>query len=455
MASIVKRNNKYSVVYYFIDESGAKKQKWESYSNKKDAERRKREIEKMDLLSSNSHMNSEDVKLSEFLQSFISTYGVNNWSASTFKHREGIIHNYILPALGGYKLSEFTCKQIDQFYLELLKTQSVVVNNRQPKNQYLTASTVREVHKVLNCAFKQAVKWGILEKNPAENASLPKVNNNVRIIWGADEIKSAFSNCDDDILLLSMNLAFACTLRLGEILGITLDCIHVTKETIESNSSYLVVEKVLQRVNRDVIQKLGEKDIYYKFPAVASARDTVLVLKKPKTESSIRKVFLPKAVAELVLERIKDIDEMKEFFGSEYLDYNLLICTPNGRPIEHQNISRAFKKLIKKENLPDVVFHSLRHSSITYKLKLSGGDMKSVQGDSGHAQMKMVADVYSHILDESRAENAKRMQEYFYNDDITGDNIIEETTEDQDLELLFNKLMANPDAIRKLKSMLN
>ena len=81
--------------------------------------------------------------------------------------------------------------------------------------------------------------------------------------------------------------------------------------------------------------------------------------------------------------------------------------------------------------------------------------MKSVQGDSGHAQMKMVADVYSHILDESRAENAKRMQEYFYNDDITGDNIIEETTEDQDLELLFNKLMANPDAIRKLKSMLN
>ena len=48
------------------------------------------------------------------------------------------------------------------------------------------------------------------------------------------------------------------------------------------------------------------------------------------------------------------------------------------------------------------VFHSLRHSSITYKLKLNGGDMKSVQGDSGHAQVKMVADVYSHIIDEDR-----------------------------------------------------
>ena len=37
-----------------------------------------------------------------------------------------------------------------------------------------------------------------------------------------------------------------------------------------------------------------------------------------------------------------------------------------------------------------------------YKRQLNGGDMKSVQGDSGHAQVKMVADVYSHIIDEDR-----------------------------------------------------
>ena len=38
----------------------------------------------------------------------------------------------------------------------------------------------------------------------------------------------------------------------------------------------------------------------------------------------------------------------------------------------------------------DVVFHSLRHTSVTYKLKLNGGDVKAVQGDSGHAQVDMV-----------------------------------------------------------------
>ena len=66
--------------------------------------------------------------------------------------------------------------------------------------------------------------------------------------------------------------------------------------------------------------------------------------------------------------------------------------------MEGQVVSRAFKKLIKKNDLPDVVFHSLRHSSTTYKLKINNGDIKSVQGDTGHAEPKMVTEVYSHIL---------------------------------------------------------
>ena len=61
-----------------------------------------------------------------------------------------------------------------------------------------------------------------------------------------------------------------------------------------------------------------------------------------------------------------------------------------------------------------MVFHSLRHSSITYKLKLTRGDIKSVQGDSGHAQAKMVTNQYSHIIDENRKDNAKLFENAFY-----------------------------------------
>ena len=46
--------------------------------------------------------------------------------------------------------------------------------------------------------------------------------------------------------------------------------------------------------------------------------------------------------------------------------------------------------------------------------KLNGGDIKAVQGDSGHSQVDMVTDVYSHIIDEDRRRNAELFEEAFY-----------------------------------------
>lgn len=168
-------------------------------------------------------------------------------------------------------------------------------------------------------------------------------------------------------------------------------------------------------IPRSTANDLMNDGIIRVFPRTLSNTNTSLVLKAPKTKTSVRKIFLPSTVAQMLLERKKQIDEMKELFGDEYLDYNLVFCHSSGRPMEGQVINRALKKLIKDNNLPDVVFHSFRHASITYKLKWNGGDMKSVQGDSGHARMDMVADVYSHIIDEDRRYNAQKFEEQFYN----------------------------------------
>ena len=105
--------------------------------------------------------------------------------------------------------------------------------------------------------------------------------------------------------------------------------------------------------------------------------------------------------------------EVKEALGGEYYDFDLVIASPMGTPVEHGQIEKSFKDFIKHYELPAVVFHSLRHSSITYKLKLTGGDIKAVQGDSGHSQAQMVTDQYSHILDESRKENARLLENAF------------------------------------------
>ena len=72
------------------------------------------------------------------------------------------------------------------------------------------------------------------------------------------------------------------------------------------------------------------------------------------------------------------------------------MATSFGLPQGDNVIRNKLKKLINDHDLPEVVFHSLRHTSVTYKLKLNGGDIKSVQGDSGHSQVNMVTDSWFH-----------------------------------------------------------
>ena len=114
-----------------------------------------------------------------------------------------------------------------------------------------------------------------------------------------------------------------------------------------------------------------------------------MVLNNPKTESSVRKIFLPTTVANQLVEWKKKQDETKEVLGDAYEDYNLVMTTLLGMPVSDGSIRKSFK------------------------LKLNGGDIKAVQGDSGHAQINMVTDVYSHIIDDDRRKKATMFENAF------------------------------------------
>ena len=149
----------------------------------------------------------------------------------------------------------------------------------------------------------------------------------------------------------------------------------------------------------------------------------------------------------MLAKRKQEIEELKELFGDEYKDYNLVFCSATGTPIEGSVINRSFSRLIEEHNLPKVVFHSLRHTSTTYKLKLSGGDIKAVQGDTGHAQATMVTERYAHIIDDDRRLNAERMEKEFY----SGGTATQEKAEETDQAALL-RMLANPETLAMLKS---
>ena len=61
-----------------------------------------------------------------------------------------------------------------------------------------------------------------------------------------------------------------------------------------------------------------------------------------------------------------------------------------------------------------IVFHGLRHSRATYQLMISGGDVKAVQGTTGHASTNLLVNTYAHIQQDSRKKLGKRFEEGFY-----------------------------------------
>ena len=76
-----------------------------------------------------------------------------------------------------------------------------------------------------------------MARNPVLNVPLPKEEHQKREIWTAETLMHALEVCDDEILALVINLSFARSLRMGEMLGLTWDCIDISEESLRENDA--------------------------------------------------------------------------------------------------------------------------------------------------------------------------------------------------------------------------
>lgn len=290
MASIVQKNNRYNVVYLYDDEAtGKRKQKWESFKTMADAMRRKAEIEYWQEIGTMVIHQCKTVD--ELLKEYVALYGKTIWSMSVYGSNTALIEHYISPIIGSMKLSDVTARVLEKYYMQLLKTPSVhrITQKANSKNViYVAPPIVRKIHNILRSAFHQAVKWELMEKNPAMYATVPKSEAKKREIWDAPTLFHALEVCEDERLKLAINLAFACSLRIGELLGLTWDCVDISPESIAAGKAYVYVNKELQRLDKSVMEALGKKDVLRVFPELRESNKTVLILKKPKTATSTR-----------------------------------------------------------------------------------------------------------------------------------------------------------------------
>lgn len=418
MASIVKRGKTYSLVYY----EGAGKeshQVWESGLSYNAAKSRKAQLEYE--MSENTHVDRNDLTVSQFLYEFIDKYGEKKWVASTYDGNVGLLENYVHPYMGSQLLRSVRTKTVDDFYHFLLHRAEPAASMNRVGREKISPSIIHDIHKVLRCAFNQAVKWEYIAKNPFLNATLPDHHEKKRDALTPEQLYRVLEFTDRpyiyDYYLLhcAMQLAFACCMRGGEVGG-------VQWEHFDANNQMLYVDRVIDRVDKTLLEKLPKMDVKFRFPNLYPGTRTVIILKQPKTEGSIRNVYMPVTVTQKLLTLRQMQERLKEELGTDgYMDYGLMICQANGRPIMTEHLNQRFKDVLaamKDPTIPTegIVFHSIRHTSAGLKLKLSKGDVKAVQGDGGWNTPDMVTKRYAHILDEDRKSLAAEMEASFYRD---------------------------------------
>ena len=169
MASIVKRGKTYCVVYTYLNKKGERKQKWESFRTKAEAEARRRDVETKK--TRDELIIAPCFTVADLIKEYIELYGKSQWALSTYTSNVALFDNYILPTLGNLKLTDVTTRVIEQYYRSLLEMDRIPPKRygkqmKQTNPQKVSPNLIREIHKLLSSCFKQGVRWEIIEKTP-------------------------------------------------------------------------------------------------------------------------------------------------------------------------------------------------------------------------------------------------------------------------------------------------
>ena len=82
-----------------------------------------------------------------------------------------------------------------------------------------------------------------------------------------------------------------------------------------------------------------------------------------------------------------------------------------GRHVSPHNVYHSYKRIVASIGMPEARFHNLRHSYAVAAIH-AGDDIKTVQGNLGHATSSFTLDVYGHVTEEMKKSSADHMEKF-------------------------------------------
>ncbi len=307
-----------------------------------------------------------------------------------------IVDKHLVPALGNTRLADLKPLHIQEYYRKALEDGRM---DNKKNRKGLSPTTVLYHHRVLREALEQAVRWQLLERNPAAAVTPPRKDRREITVMDREQARELLAAVQGSVLYLPTLLALYTGMRRGEILGLRwqdVDLKPKAKAFRPSNGNEDEPEMAGSIQIRQTLQLDSDRKPGF-FP--------------PKTHRSRRSVGIPPAVADALREHRKQQAAWQLRAGETWSDNGLVICSPVGAPLHPNGFSARFREATEKLFGKPVGFHSLRHTCASLLLAL-GCHPKVVAEQLGHSTTNLTLDTYSHVVPRLQSGALLRLQEY-------------------------------------------
>lgn len=306
-------------------------------------------------LKSSQGFEAEEMTVSEYLDRWLQDSVEQTRRPSTIVEYESVCRVHLKPAIGRVKLASLKAGHIQAMLSEM-------------RREGYATGTARRTSAVLGSALNQAVKWQLLQASPMSGVDAPKASQSSATGRDALTLKqtrqlfAAAKAWRGGRLHPALVLAVSTGMRQGEMLGLRWDDFNPERGT-------LTVRRTLHR----------EKD-GWSYGPTKGGKDRTL-------EIDDRLVALLREHRKRQLE-----DRMK---APQWTETGHIFTTLEGKPIHRAVLYQSFKRLLRREDLPDITFHELRHTCATI-LAERGAHPNTVQLILGHADVGTTLRQYTH-----------------------------------------------------------
>lgn len=288
---------------------------------------------------------------------------------NTYLKREKDVRVHIKPALGAVTLADLPARAIGRMNAGLAA-------------EGYALETRRSVHVTLKMALKQAVRWGLIRRNPADMVDAPRGNPAAR---GGDPIRDARHLTDAEARRLFALAEARCSrwryyyvavrtgLRPGEMLGLRWGDLD-----LDSDPGIVRVRRSLDT----------------RFPGAP-------VYNPPKTARSSRSVALHFEAASALHAQRDMLADDRIPAGAR----DLVFPASGGGPMDSNNLrNRELQPDLARAGLPRLSLNALRHTFASVMLHEWRVSPAVVSKMMGHASMSFTFDTYGHLIPSADAD---------------------------------------------------